>query len=534
MDSGYYAMMMIAEAIARLFQIAIWFSCGWFLFYVITGPWFQVRLSCLKAQGISPHEKRKWPIFVSHLIFSILFVNPFVLVWLAWNLGNDFFNSILLCILAITIYFIILPISVDLFMLRLMSRWNKLRWFRWTIPLKRVIPVCFALCLIAFGAGYVSIQIGDAAPTIARAFPLRPKAFSWKLNTETKPLIDCSVTAESDRMFSDHKHVYVRTNSKDSTWIVADTTAHKLVESESATLAYVLADDSGESWHIKRGSEGVVYGRIGSNDFKVVPMEMSDQAVFLEHPVRGLFIGAITDTGTLFGFDPQTGQVAWKVQAPAHENNHDRRIGSIAGNDEVVVAGLWTCRVWAVDPKNGQQLWFFNEEGMGNAMHVEASKNGIIGFSRSGKVYSFSPVTGEMKWSERLGDLAGGMGEGNVCVLENNVIFRNEKKITSVSVDSGEVNWQTDFGTDYSGGLSCSKKGIVGCTSDRSLVLLNGSSGQKLFQTKIPIRSGIGYGYSNTVKGEPGKIYTHPVITEDGTVYVFTGDGILWALKPKL
>jgi hypothetical protein len=75
---------------------------------------------------------------------------------------------------------------------------------------------------------------------------------------------------------------------------------------------------------------------------------------------------------------------------------------------------------------------------------------------------------------------------------------------------------------------------MAACASDRSLVLLDVSSGHALFQTKIPIRSGIGYGYSNTVVTKPGRIYTHPVITDDNNVYVFAGDGVLWALKPKL
>jgi len=532
---GEYAAIMIAEAVYKLFIMSIWFSCGWFLFYVILGPWFQVRLSCFKAQNIFSHEKRIGPVFLSHLIFSVLFVNPYVLVWLAWKLNDIFYgDSIFLGILASIVYFSVLPIAFDLLILQLISRWSKLRWFRWTLSLKRVIPVGLMFCLIAFGAGFVSIQLQKVAPSVVRAFPLWPKSFSWKLNTETKPLIDCSVPAEMDRMFSDDQYIYVRTNSKTPTWIVADCTTHVIVESEPTTLAYVLAEDSGGTWQIRKDQDGILYCCIGSSDLKTVPIVVSNQTVFLEHQVGSLIIGAIPSSGILFAFDPQTGQVAWKVQAPPEKNNNDRRIGSIAGTEDVIVVGLWTSRVWAVAPKTGQQLWFFEEKGSGNPMYVEASKNGIIGFSRSGKVYSFSPTTGENKWSKPLGDLAGGMGEGNVCVLDDKVIFRTETTITSVNLDSGEINWQTNFGNHYSGGLSCSEKGIVACASDRSLVLLDASSGKELLQTKFPIRSGIGYGYSNTVENEPGRIYTHPVITNDNNVYVFTGDGVLWALKPKL
>jgi outer membrane protein assembly factor BamB len=159
---------------------------------------------------------------------------------------------------------------------------------------------------------------------------------------------------------------------------------------------------------------------------KRIAVDISQNAVFLEHQTEGLIIGANPESGHLFAFNPKTGDVLWKVQAPPAKNNSDRRIGSIASTGDVIIAGLWTLsRVWAVDVKTGQHLWLFEEAGMGSPMHVEASKSGVVGFSYSDKVYSFSPRTGELKWSKEMGDLAVA-AEEDVCLLDDKVIFRNE------------------------------------------------------------------------------------------------------------
>jgi outer membrane protein assembly factor BamB len=166
-------------------------------------------------------------------------------------------------------------------------------------------------------------------------------------------------------------------------------------------------------------------------------------------------------------------------------------------------------------------------------MHVETSQRSIFGFSRSGKVYAFSPRTGELKWSEELGDLAGGTGKGNVCLLDDKVIFRNDTTITCIKGGTGKILWQSSFGNHYSGGITCSSEGMVACASDRTLELFDSETGEEIFRTKFPVGSGIEYGFSGVQKA-PGRIYTHPVITAEGEVYVFTSDGVLWALKPKL
>jgi hypothetical protein len=59
-------------------------------------------------------------------------------------------------------------------------------------------------------------------------------------------------------------------------------------------------------------------------------------------------------------------------------------------------------------------------------------------------------------------------------------------------------------------------------------------TGQEIFRTKLPIRSGTEYGLYDRVKKAPGRIYTHPIVTAEQEVYVFTSDGVLWVLKPKL
>jgi outer membrane protein assembly factor BamB len=397
-----------------------------------------------------------------------------------------------------------------------------------------MIPASLVVSLIAFGAGYAAVQIRDVVPIVVRAFPFRPTGFSWKVDTGTKSLVDGSVTAETDRMIMDDEYVYVRIDSKEPTWTVVDRKQHKLLLSESKSLAYVLADDSGGTWQINRNNQEVLCSRVSGMESKRIAVDISQNAVFLEHQTEGLIIGANPESGHLFAFNPKTGDVLWKVQAPPAKNNSDRRIGSIASTGDVIIAGLWTLsRVWAVDVKTGQHLWLFEEAGMGSPMHVEASKSGVVGFSYSDKVYSFSPRTGELKWSKEMGDLAVA-AEEDVCLLDDKVIFRNETTITCLNINSGQILWQSNFGDHYSGGIACSDKGIVTCASDRAVAMFDLGTGQEIFRTKLPIRSGTEYGLYDRVKKAPGRIYTHPIVTAEQEVYVFTSDGVLWVLKPKL
>jgi len=521
-----YTMFIIAEAIAKAFIKFAWFSCGWFLVYAILGPWFKVKLIHLRIGEISPSTRRFGPVFVSHILFSIILVNPYTMLLLVLKF-EDMIDSKILSILLVFIYFWILSIALECLFLRVASRWRMLRWFQWQPLLRRVIPVSLLISTLGFGAGLASALLEGIMPSVARSFPLRPQAFQWKVNTGVKPLEDASLPAESDRMIIDDKYVYIQVNAKQHQWRVVDRSSHKVLGTEAEALAYVLADDSDGTWQMKRGSGNLLCSRVFDKNPITIPVAVSGDVVFLEHQLQGLIVGANPSNGYLYAFDPHEGEIIWKVRAPAAKGNNDRRIGSISAAGDVVAIGLWTSRIWAVDIKTGKSLWEFREEGMGNSMYVVSSEKAVVGFSRSDKAYAFDPWTGESKWIEQVGDLAGGVGAGNACLHNDKLIFRDNESVSCISVDTGKVLWQSSFGDHYSGGVTCSIERVVACASDRTLALFDLDTGKEIFRTKFPIRSGIRYHYGSNVVKSPGRIYAHPVVADNKQVFVFTSDGVL-------
>lgn len=527
-----YTMIMIAEALAGIFEALMWFSGGWFLAYAILGPWLKVKLVCPRTAGGLLTARRFGPVFVSHILFSLALVNPYTMLVVSMKL-DDVVESKTLGIILIIVYFWILSIGLECLLLRVVARWRILRWLQWRPPLRRVIPVSLLLTTLGFGAGVVGVYLESIMPTILRSFPLRPKAFEWKVDTGIKSLEDASLAAESDRMIADNKYVYLQVNTKQHAWQVVDRASHKVLGNEAEALGYVLADDLGGTWQMTMNAGRLQCSRVFEQNPRTIPIDVAHDVVFLGHQVQGLIVGANPSSGYLFAFDPEEEKVLWEVSAPAAKGNNDRRIGSVASTNGVIAIGLWTCRAWAVDALTGESLWEFREEGMGNAMYVVASQKGVVGFSRSGKAYAFEPRTGVLKWSEEVGDLAGGIEAGNACLLEGKVIFRDAQNVSCVDVNTGKILWRSSFGSHYSGGVACSNKGIVACASNRTLAMFDSDAGKEIFRTKFPVRSGIEYGFGGNVEKTPGRIYTHPIITNEGTVFVFTSDGVLWSLKPK-
>jgi len=70
--------------------------------------------------------------------------------------------------------------------------------------------------------------------------------------------------------------------------------------------------------------------------------------------VRGLVVCAIPQQGMVFAFDPRSGHVAWTNRAADHFEAADTRIFNVTADDEVVIAGLWGSRIWAVDLVTGR------------------------------------------------------------------------------------------------------------------------------------------------------------------------------------
>lgn len=525
-----YAMFAILEALDEAFNKLLWFSCGWFVVYALIGPWLKIKLVNLTGKDL-PSVNRFGPVFISHILFSAALVNPYTMLLVTFKFNNILSETSWRIFLTI-LYFWILALALECLLLRIFARWRRLKWFQWHPPLKRVVPVSLLLSILGFGAGSAGIYMEELMPIVLRSFPIHPRAFDWKVNTRVKPLKDASLPAESDPIIADDKYVYIQVNAKQHQWRVVDVNSRKVLGNEAEALAYVLADDSGGTWQIMQSDNQLLCYRVFKKKPRKIPVVVDLDAIFFEHQIQGLIIGANPSSGYLFAFDPDQEKVLWNVRAPAAEGNNDRRIGSIAGTGDVIAVGLWTSRIWAVNIITGQSLWEFREDRMGNAMYVIASDKAVVGFSRSGEVYAFDPETGESKWTEQFGDLAGGIGLGNTCIYQGKVLFRNNNSICCINIETGQSLWYSSYGNHYSGGITCSTEGILACTSDRTLAMFNADTGEEIFRTKFPIRSGIEYGFNSTIKKAPGRIYSHPLILGNKQVHIFTNDGVLWALKP--
>ena len=156
--------------IDALFNIFIWFSFGWFFVYVILGSWFKVKLVNLRMRGDLRTNKRLVPVFISHLLFSLLLVNPFTIL-VVISIGENISDSTIWGIVLLILYLGLLPIIWECFLLRYVSRLKGLRWLQWKPPLIRVVLVSLFLSIISYGGGYVTMYLlPDAVPTIVTTF----------------------------------------------------------------------------------------------------------------------------------------------------------------------------------------------------------------------------------------------------------------------------------------------------------------------------------------------------------------------------
>lgn len=149
----------LAAAISRLFELLVWFSVGWLFVYSIIGPWLKVKLVHWRVAGSSLTTRRVGPVYFSHLLFSLLLVNPYTLIWAVF-LCEDIDSAIAIFLLYFA-YFFVLPQVCELLCLRLLPRWwGKASWFAWQPPLKRTVWVGFLISTLAFAAAFALFHIG--------------------------------------------------------------------------------------------------------------------------------------------------------------------------------------------------------------------------------------------------------------------------------------------------------------------------------------------------------------------------------------
>ena len=140
-DGTYEAAMM---ALCRAITILIY---TWFIVYVLLGSLVKVGLIRFMNKDLEPRSRRFWPVFLSHILYSIIFVN-FYTLWILDHLTNYRIDKIPTWLILL-IYLIILPVMLDILFLRIIPRMKLFKWLLWTPPLKQVIIINVVICLVS-------------------------------------------------------------------------------------------------------------------------------------------------------------------------------------------------------------------------------------------------------------------------------------------------------------------------------------------------------------------------------------------------
>ena len=162
-------MHIILQIIAEAFVVLTWFGCGWFVVYAIVGPWLKGRLIRWRSARKGPAHLRSGPVYVSHIVFSVAFVNPYTLLAVVLRLKGIIDSPILEAILFGS-YLILLPMMYEYILLRVMPRWHRLRWLNWPAPLKRAVPCSLLISILGLCGGYAAVQIREMACAVGQCF----------------------------------------------------------------------------------------------------------------------------------------------------------------------------------------------------------------------------------------------------------------------------------------------------------------------------------------------------------------------------
>jgi len=146
----------IVEAVQAVAAFSVFFSIGWSLVYTTLGSWFKVWLIHLKLVPSADMQKRYGPVIVSHIVYSVLFVNPWLLfgiiIYLGFNVDIGAIGWLIIAIL----YFWFLPLGTECLLLRVLPRWSRLKWLRYQPPLKRQILANLAVSFLVFGVTFAA------------------------------------------------------------------------------------------------------------------------------------------------------------------------------------------------------------------------------------------------------------------------------------------------------------------------------------------------------------------------------------------
>ena len=148
----------IGEALAAAIAVAgvamYWSFAAWFVVYTTVGAWLKVRLTIGGKGRASDAGSRLAPVMLCHVLYSIVFANPYTFFAIADTLiPEDLPDHDAVTIIYLVSYFWLLPMGIDSLLIRAARRWECLRWFRCSQTRGRAVLANLVASLTAFGGG---------------------------------------------------------------------------------------------------------------------------------------------------------------------------------------------------------------------------------------------------------------------------------------------------------------------------------------------------------------------------------------------
>ncbi len=151
-----YACGEVFTPVAVAFIVLVWlilFCIAWFIIYTTLGSWLKVRLIHIRLAPSAGIPRRYGPVILSHILYSILFVNPVTLDYVARWLDTEANINGLQWLSIVILYFWLLPVGTDCLcfgLLRLLPSWSVLKRLKYQPPLKHLTLANLAVSSLAF------------------------------------------------------------------------------------------------------------------------------------------------------------------------------------------------------------------------------------------------------------------------------------------------------------------------------------------------------------------------------------------------
>ena len=147
-----FAAVMLADLAVAFFIFAVAFSICWFIAHNTFSLWLKYRLLRL---GLPPAINRSLmlrSILISHVAYSLLFMNPFVVFVVVNFLNTQTTGSMVLRLLIVTLCLWLLSLGMDCLLQRLLSKWKRLSWLDYHPSLSRLAIVNLGVLLLSLVA----------------------------------------------------------------------------------------------------------------------------------------------------------------------------------------------------------------------------------------------------------------------------------------------------------------------------------------------------------------------------------------------